>query len=595
MRLLRLKLYLPFLALMMTQAALIAIVPSKAPVSDSVGTSARGGSGGGSDDFGSSAVGPDGEPIGPDGTSSGGAPGGPEGTGSGGAAGAAGGTGPGGAAGPTVSGACSAGSYPRGCDTSHCVRGVLGEMVQWRLDEGQGLQPIEGPPCAAKWPKGADNGSATYRGVTKDTINIVYWRLKQGDEEAAILKNAGLAAPAEDVRAMLQAGTEFVNAKYELYGRKINAQLVEFSCTDNACIREEARNLVKKNPFAVWYGVYIGAEVFDEWVRAGILSFGGNSFGAEFYNKRRPFRYSTQPDMDKALGMLTEYYCKKMAKKPATNSGRVIHGEIGARGQVTRRLGLVVQDEVGDIAAAERFQRAVAACEGRTPPIIRMSPDLLRAQDQSLSVTGNLVQEKVTTVVCVCSVTVLIPLTPAFTQQSYYPEILSTGVKVIDHDQVGRVFDQSQWAHFFGPSFLPVFNTRGNYSNNWFNRVWRATGRQGNACDGCGEALDMIFQVARFAQMTGPDLSPQSIDKNVVQPRRISQWGWDKFRDPHSPKFEFGPDDYTGVDDFKEGYWDRSARSGLDNKVGTFVAVRGGRRYLPGQFDSSFEIPPAPS
>ena len=100
-----------------------------------------------------------------------------------------------------------------------------------------------------------------------------------------------------------------------------------------------AQEVVKRKPALVVWITSLYASVFDIWAKAGIPSIGGSSFDENFYVGRRPFRYDVGMDGTEAADHIAEYYCKNMAKKNASHSGRVIHPQIGPRDQVPRRIG----------------------------------------------------------------------------------------------------------------------------------------------------------------------------------------------------------------------------------------------------------------
>ena len=52
-----------------------------------------------------------------------------------------------------------------------------------------------------------------------------------------------------------------------------------------------------------------------------------------------------------------------------------------------------------------------------------------------------------------------------------------------------------------------------------------------------------------------------------------------------------GPGNYTWGQDMREVYWDPDATSPHDGEPGAYVAVDGGRRYLPGEWTSDLDIP----
>ena len=59
---------------------------------------------------------------------------------------------------------------------------------------------------------------------------------------------------------------------------------------------------------------------------------------------------------------------------------------------------------------------------------------------------------------------------------------------------------------------------------------------------------------------------------------------------------KYGQNDYTGVSDVREVYWDANATSPVDGSSGAYVNVNGGHRYTLGQWTGPLGgIPVAPN
>ena len=120
----------------------------------------------------------------------------------------AGGSGLGGAAQGAAPGAPAKG------DTGHCKNGR------------QFAGTLTPPPCVAKWTNGANNGGATYRGVSTKTIKIVYFGEKDNPAVKGLLQSQDLYSEPGGPAA-LPAGCEtFLNKHYEFYGRKLELSLL---------------------------------------------------------------------------------------------------------------------------------------------------------------------------------------------------------------------------------------------------------------------------------------------------------------------------------------------------------------------------------
>ena len=287
---------------------------------------------------------------------------------------------------------------------------------------------------------------------------------------------------------------------------------------------------------------------------------------------------------------LTEYYCKKLAGGKADRSGEVIHPDIGNRGEVDRRYGIVTPDTPSDVANANALADNIAECESQRPVIFTYELDIERGLEQSTAVVAGLISEGVTTVTCICD-----PVAPQFlldeaTQQNWQPEHLMLGRYFIDGDTIGRIYDQEQWSRAFGPSSLtepkPI-------AENTSSRIWEGAGRSGD-CVMCRESTpagEFYYPlVGHLLQAGGPNLDPGTVERGAFE--YGVRGGWENTGgDPTLDRRGLGQNNYTWVEDMREVYWDPDAISPHDGEQGAYVAVDDGRRYRLGEWSSDLNVP----
>jgi hypothetical protein len=574
-----LRLYAPFIALALVQAAFIAVAPSRGPAQDVAlgsgehlgpdqpGQPGQPASGAGLD--GETAVSTPGEAVGEAGESAQPLDGGAAAGGSGGISGQERPGGAGNANRPvTATG-----------DTSHCTRNGRQHGFFYNA-----------PPCVPKW-SGGDNGGATARGVTGDSVTVFFYREKKNEAVAAILTQEGLARSKQQEDEFAQAAEEFLNKHYEFHGRKVDVQVYYGNCPetppDVPVCKAEAREIAKKNPFLVLWPVPLYPDVFDEFYKLGVPIIGGWHFDERYFTQRRPYRYDVFMDGAQTAEIAAEYYCKKMANKKATHTGRVIHPSIGARDQVDRRVGIISPELPAFLDSAKRLQQRVAACDGQEPVLVTYASDIERAQSQANANISALIDAKVTTVVCMCD-----PIAPVFrtataTRQGYFPEHLLAGSGLLDYDKLGRLYEPRQWEHAFGPSHLQLYPA---FKDTESAVVWRATGRPGLPCEACNLPWSYYSLAGTLIQMAGPNLTPLTLERAALS--LPVSGGWQQTGGQADVVMvKFGQGDYTAISDVKEVYWSASAISPLDRKPGAYVPVKGGRRYERGQWDGKLEIP----
>jgi hypothetical protein len=570
-----LALYAPFIGIALVQALFIAFLPS---------------TGAGNANL---AAGPGANPVGVagDATAAGG-----------GSTSDAGATGlPGGATGGATSGALASSKASAAAkaatqqylagngDTSHCKNGHQFELFYAYKDN---------PTCVAKFPAGADNGGDTYQGVTRDAVKVIIFQATPNAAVDAVLQPQGLAASPEDLKAMDAAAQAFIAKHYELYGRKIQWERVQGDCPTtppdyDKCLAA-AREVVKKKPFMVVWGQNLYASVFDEWAKAGIVSIGGWHFDQKNFTERRPYRYDAFMDGTRSADLIGEYYCKKLAGKNADHAGA---GTFPGTGQLIRqthrRLGISVPEIEANVSTAQHVAEIINKCDpGHAPVISTYKSDIEQAQQQAQATTQKFISERVTTAVCMCDPIAPVFGTSGYTQAGYFPENLLPGLGLLDYDKLGRLYDQQQMQHAFGPSHL---RDEVPFHDSDASIIWRDVGNSGEPCKRCNLDAAYYNLVASMLQAAGPVLNPLTLEKAVLSGK--PNGGWEATNhDPHVIMTKFGPGDYTAVSDAREVYWDPAATSKIDGQPGAYVSLNGGRRWENGTWSAglSSAIPVRP-
>jgi hypothetical protein len=434
-----------------------------------------------------------------------------------------------------------------------------------------------------------DNGGATWQGVTKGSITIVYVRVPVPQVVEPRFRAGGLAATQEEEELSLQTYGRFFEKRYEYYGRKVRWVLEILQCDPSnpdyaGCQRQEIRRINQKHhPFAIFqFGGGGPPSFYEEAARLGIVAIGGQTNTAAFNAAYRPYHYDVFPDSDQVALHVADYWCKKMYAKPATLAGDPL---LRSR---SRKLGILAEQALGG-SGYEAMARSLIAhvtggrCgrAGDEPITLIYSGDISQASDQMTAAATTFRDNNVTTVVCLC-----IPLTPIFMTQSfdeqhYFPEHLISGTGAVDVDVFGRLYTQTQWRNAFGPSFFT--DTIQNDGDP--DRAWRDAGQQGNnnPCVVCAAIYLYMEPLAVMLQWAGPNLTPAALERGTLNAPPIGGWERSK-HDPTVPLWAFGSNDYTAWSDSRQVYWDPAATSGADGKQGAYRQLEGGKRYEIGQW-----------
>ena len=497
------------------------------------------------------------------------------------APGAAGGT----AAGHTVFGGSTTGVSINGLkagDTSHCYK------------DRQFKELVTAPPCTPAWV--GNNGGATWPGVTGSTINVLYYREKDNPAVQGIEETAGVYSQPSDQQAYIVAANKFINSRYELYGRKINITFFQGACNpappDPSCYRADADQIAAMNPkpFAVVYDNNTNApDFFDELARHQIISWGGWHFQDQFNLQERPWHYDVYMSGDYQAVETGEWYCKKLAGKPAQFAGAPDVGTTDLR-PMTRKAAIVVENYPVTEGSAEHLAAVIKQCAPNGVEVIPYSSDTTTSTQQSTTIVNKMQNDGITTVLWFSD-----PIAPVYglaaqQSQKYYPEEVLVGSGLLDYDVFGQLYQQSapkEWIHSFGPSDLgkaiPFNQTDADI-------VWRAAGMSGDAFVGANLPWSYFGSIAYMLNQAGPNLNPGTFERAAMTGPYPSPWERD--HDAVHVFARWGPNPnalgaYAAISDEREVYWDPNVTSPINGKTGAYLALNGGARYRPGEWGTT--------
>ncbi|MGQ0830349.1 MAG: hypothetical protein ACT4OV_01600 [Microthrixaceae bacterium] len=566
---------------MAAQLLIIAVAPSRPP---GAGDLAAGGSGSGSDGSyaasdgstgGSGATGTDGS------SATGGSGGGSGGSGSAGS----------GSAGSGSGGTDGTGGPPPG-DTSHCVGG---RQFNPAID-------FYAPPCTPSF--SGDNGGATYRGVTKDKITIVQYYGKGSDAVDAILRAQGSYVSIDQHRAFQAAAQKFINANYELYGRKVELKVFQGNCDTIPpavdCLRAEMKQMVESlNPFAVYWNTSLCSQCFSELSKLKVLNVGGWHFRDEYNQRLRPYHWDVQMSGTALAQNAGRWWCSNLKGKVAKYAGSANPSQ-DFRNNV-RKLGVISTNDPENQATVEIDLKAELAKCGSGygenwyfyEQDIRTADQQRRAAVLRMNPVGS-GENAATSVMCFCDL-----VAPAFLyseeqNQNYYPENLVVGSGYMDADAASQAYmgtlgcPNTQRPCNFEDAFgLSQINAQEPKFKDAGQRVWNAGGGQGNApFDSVTAAWDYINLTASLIQAAGPNLTPEAVEAGAF---RMGPRG-----DANHTLRQFSPGRYSWNQDVRQVYWSTTRISSFNDKKGTYVQWKPGRVGVNGWRSGEIVLPPKP-
>jgi len=562
--------YLPLAAIVIVQILIIAIAPSKSPgelgglASGPGGSTAFDGTGDPTGEGGPGGVAIDpttGQPI-SGGASGGGPGGGPGGPGGGG----------GQAAGPTG-------------DTSHCVGGRQYDPAVYPYS----------PPCVGKW-AGGNNGGATYRGVTGDTIKIVKYLGNLGEAVDALLTAQGANPGMQNHQNFARAVETFAANRYELYGRKVSIEVIQGRCKsvppDYPCLRNEMREIVQsRQPFWVNWHTSLASPAFDELSRLKVMNSGGWGFRDIFNQQRRPYHWDLLMGGSQHMRHVADWYCKRM------HGGRAEHAGEARLQAMNRVVGVISTDDPENrLAIRELKDLMQQQCGAQIAKEYYYAQDINTAQQQRDAAYRKMKEApEATTIICFCDLVAPIFLYQTCEEQRYYPEHVVIGSGYMDADAAAQAYDNTlpprgtQFHNAFGLAQQPKAEFR---EANAATRVWRESGRTGAPHQAMAAEWDHYGMILAMLQSAGPNLNPLTVEAGALRMGEITPEGrQNEYMNPRG----FGRGDYTWIKGMREVFWSPNQQSPFNRQNGTYVTLNNGRWFYPGEYPSGLlKLPPKP-
>ncbi|HEX4905674.1 MAG TPA: hypothetical protein VFU93_09500 [Acidimicrobiales bacterium] len=568
--------YQPFIAVVVAIAALMVVLPGK-----------QSGTGVAAGDSDSST--PYAESLGGDTAVDAGA-GAAGGTGAGGAT-----TGAGGTAGAGSKGTTSGGATTGGAGRSGPVTGAGTEqgMVD-NCDPATGRIAIPtrfAPICVPKF--SGDNGGSTYRGVTADTIKMVYFKVAEDAATDAVLTAASANDTNEQEAEQVKQWIDFYQAHFQMYGRKVEFEYVTASgpATDAAAGRADAIKVADEiGAFGVWNAS--NNTMVDEVVARGVMCFCTVSQPIENYQRWAPYVWTTLLASTQGYIHRAEYIGKRLKGGKAQWAGDALFQ------QQERTFGIMYYDtdDKSYKPGVDFFVQHLKDEYGVTPKVVAEYhgyPETARSQEEARPLIQKFVQAGVSSIICVCDPFGPIFFTQEATRQAYQPEWIVTGSALTDTSFFARLYDQLQWAHAFGISYLPA-RLPEELQDSFRLLKWQYDPDNPEyepaAPAGYGVIrgpMDLFFHGVHLA---GPNLTPESFKTGMFAAPPAGENSITGVQVSFGEKGIWDWPDYIAFDDVTEIWWDPAAEGEDEigaNGRGLYRYVDMGKRYLPGQHPAS--------
>jgi len=495
--------------------------------------------------------------------------------------------------------------------------GTGGNPTIYNCVNGHQTEDPLSPPCSPYFT--GDNYGATYTGVTKDEIRVIFYMdgsinkttttaSYDGTNEVAPLagtycdvdKPANSQAKCANENGedhmyvrITRAYERYLNSRFQTYNRHFHFWVFYSGATDAGGRRADAAdNYAKIKPFAVidWaiFRGYSNAYV-DSMARNGSMVFASQQINPRaFYQKYDPLVWSFWPDIEQRVDQYVEYVCKKVAPYPNTHSGSgIAHGQ-------PRHYAFYYTTDQGrpDLA---RFQelaipRLIHECHipADTPRLT--FPDAGYTIDTGgdptyarLNVAKmQSAQPEVTTMLWLGGVDG--KTEQAADQAKYYPEVFFAGDQAEESNSTGFYGDRNFHAQV--AVVTPVIR-EGRLEDTQAYQSWReADPTDPTVPDGTwvGGVYRDFFMIGMGVQVAGPRLHPVTVASGFRAIPVISS------TNPTVPACFFTQGHFC-VQDAVDEWWDNTGvPPGGTDPTGCYRMPTQGKRYISGKWPSGDDV-----
>jgi hypothetical protein len=444
-------------------------------------------------------------------------------------------------------------------------------------DPPRQIEDPQSPPCVPYWQ--GDNGGATSRGVTADTIKIAMPTVYTSPLARSVLEG-------------------FFNKRFEFYGRKI--QLVSAG-GGSECVgfKAAAADLEAHGFFGVLDQNHDDASCFyAELARRKIVGTSGISLFTESrLRELAPYTWQYPMSDDREFAAIGEWTCNRLV-------GRNAEFAKGLQLNQPRKFGIIVQynnpDREPDTSPIEQ---ALRRCGSPLSAIYRMkqSADGQENLNQSQSAILAMERANVTSVICLCQIFAEAFLGSYATGQAYFPEWLLSTYGGNDFNFLIRSVgwpESEQRTQILGTSMLPRQANTDDQPFWWMIQEMNPNVRKDDL-EGYGSNIQNIYRamllMASGLQMAGPHLTPESFEAGLHQavfpnPEHRNRPG----------KVGFADKDHSMTNDTVEFWWSEAEPSPDDvgsngGSPGTLCYIDRAERRDNGRFPKGrstfFDLP----
>jgi hypothetical protein len=437
-----------------------------------------------------------------------------------------------------------------------------GTSVTACANQAKQVDSAYSPPCF-DW-AGGDNGGATTRGVTADTIKVAY-RTTSDPNLLKLLADFGgvqLDETNEEIENTAQALVEYFNNNYQFYGRHL--ELDGYSGIGTLLSEFTGSGLDAANTDAVKVADEMGAfadvtaltqPYAEALARNQVVNIGAPYMSREWYQQRRPYSWSNFPDCTAVSEMSAEYSNKRLF-------GREAHWAEGDLKDKPRTLAVVAPNNLEYQQCVDSFEKGIEKEGNKLTLRLDYLLDVAQLKAEASSIMAKIKESGATSVSCACDPIMQMYLAQEATALGYKPEWLIAGVGFIDLDLGGQIIAQQagdQWDRAFGGS--PWAASQPPQTSDAYAAFHSVRPNEEPS-----ELVEILYAqlltLALGVQMAGPDLTPDNFETGLfAYPQATGQAGL----------WNFGDGQYTPVRDIREIWWEPDVVSAFNDQKGSYV------------------------
>lgn len=490
-------------------------------------------------------------------------------------------------------------------------QGLGGNPTIYNCVAGRQTEDPVSPPCSPFFT--GDNGGATYEGVTKDEIRLIFYMdgsigttgqaFYDGQNEIAPQQGTYCdvdAKPNSQKKCANESGDDhmyiritrayerYLNSRYQSYGRHFHFWIYYSGATDAGKRRADAAdNVAKIKPFAVIDNATFRGNnnpYTDAMARNGVMVF--SSLAAQpraLYQKYDPLVWTFPPDIEQQVDTFTEFICKKVAAYPVSHSGAGI-----AHGQPRRYAFMYTTDP--SFPGLQSFKDLAI-------PKLKKDCNVTPATTVTFPTSGYVVDTggdptyaqlnvarmrnaRVTTIIWFGGVEG--KTSQAADDAKFYPEIFYAGDSYMEGTYNGQLENQNVWSH---AAIVTNVLRQGDVRFSTEYQAWREGDPNSDAPDSnwAPSFYRDFFMIGTAVQVAGPRLHPTTVAEGFHAIPTIAS------SSPYIPACFFTQGHFC-VQDATSQWWDPTGTAPGATQPGCYRMPFGGKRFLNGQWPRGDDV-----